>query len=341
MLRVAGIESEEELAYAGLHQLVGPLVDVADSLPPPQRAALRIALGVESGDPPGRFLVALALHGLLGELAKERPVLCLVDDHQWLDSASGQALTFVARRARQEPLSVVLAARTLTPDLRTLPVLQVEGMAAHDAAALLDATLPAPLDDDVRRLLLQESAGNPLALLEFARVVGPAALAGGYALPDALPLDERIEATFHTLLSRLPADTRRLLLLAAAEPTGQPAVLWAAAAAEGLGTDAASPALQEGLLRVESRMRFQHPLVRSAVYRRADLAERRRAHATLAVVTDAVTDPDRRQWRGTSPRPRSDLTRLWQSSWTGAPTGRSRVAGSPPRPPSVVSVRPG
>jgi hypothetical protein len=296
--RAAGVESEMELAFAALHQLCAPLLDRLERLPTPQRDALAAAFGLTAGASPDRFLVGLAVLRLLSEAARERPLLCVVDDAQWLDQASAQALAFVARRLDAESVALVLAVRELGEgaELAGLPELRAEGLPAAHARALLASVLPGPLDERVRDRILAETQGNPLALLELPRAFTPAELAGGFGLPRELPLSGRIEESFLRRVQALPAETRRLLLLAAAEPAGDPALLWRAAGRLGIGVEAAAPAEGAELLHLDDRVRFRHPLVRSAVYWAASLADRRHVHRALAEATHPEVDPDRRAW---------------------------------------------
>jgi hypothetical protein len=296
VVRAAGVESEMELAFAGLHQLLAPLLDRVERLPVPQRDALRTAFGVISGSAPDRFLVALAVLSLLSEVAEERPLICLVDDEQWLDRASAQALAFVARRLDAESVVLVFAARGTSDELAGLPELVVEGLGEGDARALLDSVLTGPLDPCVRHRIVSETRGNPLALLELVRGLTPAELAGGFGLPGAIPLSWRIEDSFRRRLDALPAETRRLLQLAAADPVGDPVLVWRAAERLGIRAQAATPTAEAGLIEFGARVRFRHPLVRSAVYRSASVQQRQDVHHALAEVTDPQIDPDRRAW---------------------------------------------
>jgi DNA-binding CsgD family transcriptional regulator len=298
LARAAGVQSEMELAFAGLHQLCAPMLDRLDRLPAPQRDALAIVFGRRSGPTPDRFLIGLAVLTLLSEVAEERPLLCLVDDAMWLDRASGQALAFVARRLLAESVGLVFAARV--PDeaqeLTGLPELVVEGLPDAEARALLASVIPGVLDARVRDRIVAETRGNPLALLELPRGLTPAELAGGFGLPGAPALSGRIEDSFRHRLEGLPDDTRRLLLVAAAEPLGDPVLVWRAAARLGIGPDAATPAAADGLLELTPRVRFRHPLARSAVYGAAGPNDRQSVHNALAAVTDPDADPDRRAW---------------------------------------------
>jgi DNA-binding CsgD family transcriptional regulator/tetratricopeptide (TPR) repeat protein len=294
--RATGIQSEMELAFAGLHQLCAPMLDQADRLPVPQREALRTALGISAGPPPDRFLVGLAVLSLLSEVAGERPLICVIDDEQWLDQASAQALGFAARRLAADPVGLVIAARDPSAELAGVPELAVGGLAEGDARALLDQALSGPLDERVRDQIVAETQGNPLALLELPRGLTLAELAGGFGLPSAAPLSGRIEESFRRQLDALPAPTRRLLLLAAADPSGDPVLVRRAAGRLGLPLQAAAPAVAAGLIEFGGRVRFRHPLLRSAAYRSASVRDRQEVHAALAQATDQQADPDRRAW---------------------------------------------
>ncbi len=294
VLRMVGVQSEMELAFAGLHQLCAPLLDRLRVLPSRQREALRAAFGMSGGPAPDRFLVGLASLGLLAEAAAEQPMVCLADDAQWLDRASAQVLTFVARRLGAESLGLVFSARVADGELATLPELEVKGLPERDARALLDAALTGPVDARVREQIVAETRGNPLALLELPRSSTPAHLAGGFGLPGALPA--RIEGSFRRRVDTLPAQARRLLLLAAADPTGDPVLVWRAAGRLGIDTLAAGPAAEAGLAEFGARVQFRHPLVRSAVYQSASAQDRQEVHEALAEATDRQTDPDRRAW---------------------------------------------
>jgi DNA-binding CsgD family transcriptional regulator len=294
--RAAGVQSEMELAFAGLHQLCAPMLSRAEHLPEPQRDALRTAFGVAAGPPPDRFLVGLAVLSLLAGVAGERPLICLIDDEQWLDRASAQALGFTARRLAADPVGLVFAARDPSADLAGLPELEVDGLQDDDARVLLDSALAGPLDPRVRDLLIAETRGNPLALLELPRGLTPAELAGGFGLPGAAPLTSRIEDSFRRQLDALPDQTRRLLQLAAADPSGDRALVWRAARRLGIPVQAGAAAAEAGLAEFGGQVRFRHPLARSAVYRSASLADRQQIHEALAEVTDPEADPDRRAW---------------------------------------------
>ncbi|MFJ6895675.1 AAA family ATPase [Streptomyces hokutonensis] len=296
VVSVVGVQSEMELAFAGLHQLCVPMLDRVEALPAPQGDALRTAFGLCPGAAPDRFLLGVAVLGLLSEAAGEQPLICLVDDAQWLDQASAQVLAFVARRLVAEPVGVVFGVRPGCTELAGLPELAVGGLPEQDARALLDSVLTGPLDARVRDQIVAEAHGNPLALLEWPRALPVAELAGGFAMPGALPPSGSVEEGFRRQAEQLPVRTRLLLLLAAAEPTGDPALVWRAAGALGVGAEAAGPAVAADLIRLGARVRFRHPLVRSAAYRSASVPERREVHRALAEATDARLDPDRRAW---------------------------------------------
>jgi DNA-binding CsgD family transcriptional regulator len=306
LARAAGVQSEMELAFAGLHQLCAPLLDHAESLPVPQREALRTAFGLAAGPVPDRFLVGLAVLGLLSEAAAERPLICVVDDEQWLDRASAQALGFAARRLAADPVGVVFAARVPGQDVAGLPELVVTGLPEGYARVLLESVLTGPLDARVREQIIADTHGNPLALLELPRGLTSAQLAGGFGLPGAGPLDARIEDSFRRQLEALPAQTRRLLQLAAADPSGDAALVWRAAERLGLDAAAAGPSVAAGLAEFGTRVRFRHPLVRSAAYRSASVPERQQVHGALAEATDPAADPDRRAWHRAQAAPGPD-----------------------------------
>ena len=298
IVRVAGIESEMELAFAGLHQLCSPMLDGLDELPGPQRDALGVAFGLQDGPAPNRFLVALAVLSLLAEAAEGEPLVCLVDDAQWLDRASAQTLAFVARRLLAERIAMLFAVRQ--PDdageFARLPELVVGGLAANHARSLLTSAIPVRLDEQVVDEIVAETRGNPLALLELPRGLTPAQLAGGFGLPDARPLASRVEEAFVQRVRALPPETQRLLLLAAAEPVGDVSLLWRAAEQLGISGSVGKPAEEAGLIEFGIRVRFRHSLARSAAYRAAEFRDREEVHRALAEATDPDTDPDRRAW---------------------------------------------
>jgi hypothetical protein len=234
--RAVGVESEMELPFAALQQLCAPMLDRLDRLPSPQQRALGVAFGLIGGNAPDRFLVGLAVLSLFSEVAEERPLLCVIDDAQWLDRASAQTLVFVARRLLADSVALVLVARDPSDELAGLPRLAVEGLRDGDARALLSSVVRVPLDERVRERLVAETRGNPLALLELPRGLTPAELAGGFGLPDSPGLSGRIEDSFRRRFAGLPPETRRLLLVAAAEPVGDPVLVWRAAGSSGSGS---------------------------------------------------------------------------------------------------------
>jgi DNA-binding CsgD family transcriptional regulator len=296
--RVAGVESEMELAFAGLHQLCAPMLDRLDRLPNPQRDALATAFGLSASAAADRFLVGLAVLSLLAESADERPLVCLVDDAQWLDRASAQALAFVARRLLADSVALVFAVREPSElrELDGLPEHTITGLSDRDARVLLESSVPGRLDEGVRDRIVAESRGNPLALLELPRALSATELAGGYRRPDTGPLASQIEQSFLRRIRTLPDETRRLLLTAAAEPVGDVALLHRAADRLGIGSDAAIEAEAAGLIDVGTRVRFRHPLVRSAAYRAGTPEDRQLVHHALADATDPESDPGRRAW---------------------------------------------
>lgn len=324
--RVSGVQYESELAYAGLHQLCAPLFPLKERLPAPQRDALDAAFGLSAHGPADRFLVGLAALALLAEAAEQRPLICVIDDAQWLDQASLLTIAFVARRLLAEPVGLVFAVRQPSEvrELAGLPELALSGLRYADARELLDAAWPGRLDEKVRDRVIAESRGNPLALLELPRGLTPAELAGGYQLPDAAPLATQIEQSFLRQVESLPADTRQLILTAAAEPMGDVALLWRSATLLGLGPDAAAAAQRHGLIDLGAHVRFRHPLVRSAVYRAASASDRQQVHGALATAIDARLEPDRYAWhRGhaTTGLDESIADQLEQSA------GRARARG--------------
>ena len=228
---------------------------------------------------------------LLSEAAEQQPLLCVVDDAQWLDRASAQALAFVARRLLAEPVALVFAAREPGEEFRGLPELVVGGLRDGDARALLGSVIPGPLDERVRDRIVAETRGNPLALLELPRGLTPAELAGGFGAARALSLRGGSRRVSARRLEALPDATQRLLLVAAAEPAGDPALLWRAAERLGIGARGARPAAEAGLLTIGERVTFRHPLVRSAVYRAAPPPDRRAAHRALADVDRSAGRP--------------------------------------------------
>ena len=298
VIRAGGVESEMELPFAALHQLCMPLLDGLERLPAPQRDALRTAFGLTSGQRPDRFLVGLAVLTLLSDAAEPQPLIWVVDDAQWLDRSSAQVLSFVARRLQAESVVVLFAERDQDQptELAGLPELALQRLSDADARELLASSTPGRLDERVRQRMIDEAGGNPLALLELPHGASSASLAGGFAVADSLPLVSRVEGSFRRRVDQLPDETQRLLLLGAAEPTGDPMLLWQAAAVLGLPIEAAAAAEAADLIAVGTRVTFRHPLLRSAIYRAASADRRRNAHRALAEATDAERDPDRRAW---------------------------------------------
>jgi DNA-binding CsgD family transcriptional regulator len=296
--RIIGVETELELPVAALHQLCAPLLEGVGALPEPQQRALQVAFGQASGSVPDRFVVGLAVLGLLATAAAERPLVCLVDDAQWLDEASRQVLVVAGRRLVAESVLLLFAVRGDAEEhvLAGLPALTVAGLEDDDARALLAAVIPGPLDDRVRDRLVAETGGNPLALLELAKATSEAELAGGFAIPSTADLSGHLQDRYLRRVRALPRPTQRLMLLAATDPTGDPTLLWRAARAIGLGRDAAAGAEVQQLLEIGPAVRFRHPLVRSAAYAAGSAEARRAAHLALAAATDVDSDPDRRVW---------------------------------------------
>lgn len=296
LARASGVESEMELAYAALHQLCAPMLAFLDHLPLPQRDALGTAFGLTAGAPPDRLLVGLGVISLFSEVADQQPLVCLADDLQWMDRASAQVLMFVARRLAAESVALFLATRELDSETAKLPTLHIKGLREGDAGTLLGTAWMAPLDERIRDRIVAEARGNPLALIQLRRGFIYQELAGGFGIPTATRLSVAMEESFRRELAAVPDQTRKLLTIAAAEPLGDPALLWPAALRLGIGVDAAAPAIEAGLAQFGTLVRFRHPLVRSVAYRSAPSRERQLAHRALAEVTDPQLDPDRRAW---------------------------------------------
>jgi DNA-binding CsgD family transcriptional regulator len=295
VVQAVGVESEMELAYASLQQLCASLLDRLARLPAPQRQALEIVFGLSAGVVPDRFLVGLGVLSLFSAVAEERPLVCVVDDAQWLDQASALALAFVARRLLAEPVAIVFAAREPGRELQDVTQLEVHGLRDEEARALLGSAVRFVLDARVGDRIIAETRGNPLALLELPRGLTAAQLAGGFGLVAAQGLSGRIEESFMRRLEAISDDARRLLLLAAAESVGDPLLLLRTSEQLGVAVSAVN-AETDGLLGIGARVAFRHPLVRSAVYRSATVSERRAVHLALAEATDRDADPDRRAW---------------------------------------------
>ena len=297
ILEATGIESEMELPFAGLHQVCAPILDLRAALPAPQRAALESAFGLSDTAPaPDRFLVGLAVIGLLVDAAARRPVLLVVDDLQWLDTVSAQTLFFVARRLPDVRVGLVLALRTPIDGIAGLPAMAVPGLADDSARELLESVFPGRLDPAVRDRIVAEARGNPLALQAISQGLNAVDLAGGFQRPDRRPVVAEIEDHYLSTLRSLPADARRVALLAASEPVGDPSLLRRAMEVQQVPASAETAARDAGLITVDTRVQFQHPLARSIAYRSATTDERRAAHRALAAGTDPTVDPDRRAW---------------------------------------------
>lgn len=337
LTQVAGVESDMELAFAGLHHLCAPLLDqYLHTLPEPQRDALSVAFGRGTGPAPDRFLVGLAVLSLLAAAADDQPLLCVIDDAQWLDQVSVQTLGFVARRLLAEPVVLAFGVRdnrdgTAADVLPGLPELRLEGLSDSDARDLLDAVVLGRLDERVRDRLIAESRGNPLALLEVPRNVSAAERAGGFWIAGTRPSVGQVEEGFVRRIQSLPPDTRQLALLAAADPVGDPVVFSRAAGYLGIGMDALAPAEAAGVIEFGPRMRFHHPLVRSAAYRAADVADRRAVHRALASATDPESDPDRRAWHAANAASGPDdavAAELEASAWRAQSRGGIAAAAA-------------
>jgi DNA-binding CsgD family transcriptional regulator len=296
--RATGVESEMEFAYAGLHQLCAPFLDRLDLLPRAQRDAVEAAFGLTSGTAPDRLFLGLAVLGLFSQIGAEQPLLCVVDDSQWLDQSSLEVLAFVARRLRADPVALLFATRPspAADVLAGLPELRLGGLSGPDARELLRGVVRGPLDERIARRIVVETDGNPLALLELPRGLASEDLAAGFGSAGTLPVSDLVQGSFLQRVRALPADTQALLVVAAAEPTGDPTMLWRACGRLGIGTDASAAAKADGLISIGTHVRFRHPLLRSAVYGNAPEDLRRAAHGALGAVTDADLDPDRRVW---------------------------------------------
>jgi len=293
--QIAGVESELELPFAALHQLCSPMFDLIPTLPDPQQQALHVAFGHSTGAAPDKFVVGLAVLGLLAEAAAKLPLVCVVDDAQWLDEASGKVLGFVARRLVAESVLMVFAIREPTDQqvLAGMPAITLDGLGPEDAQALLSAAVPGRLDRMVRDRIVAETRGNPLALLELSRS-GRAGLMGGFGLPTSGAGD--LQDLYVRRVRAMPETTRTLLLLAAADPTGDATLLWRAAQRLGLGKEAAAAAEEDGLIEIGARITFRHPLIRSAAYAAGTADDRRAVHLALAAATDPEVDAERRIW---------------------------------------------
>lgn len=297
VVRAAGVQSEMELAFAGLSQLLAPMLDHLERVPGPQREALETAFGISRGEAPDRFLVGMAVLSLLSEVADERPLICLVDDEQWLDRASAQVLGFVARRLQEESVGLIYASRATGDEIAGLPELLVGGLREADARKLMDSALAGPVDERVRDQIVTETSGNPLALMELARgLTSQHLLAGRFGRLGTVPLSATIEESFRQRIDALPVESKRLLRLGATDPTGDAALVSRAAGRLSISVEAARAATESGLVEFGTRVVFRHPLVRSAAYQSASLQERHELHRALAEATDPQADPARRAW---------------------------------------------
>lgn len=307
--RAAGIESEMELPFAALHQLCAPMLNRLEQIPAPQRRALQTAFGMTTESAPDQFLIGLAVLGLLSAVSEQQPLLCLIDDHQWLDRTSAQVLAFVARRLGAESVGMIFATRTPGVELAGLPGLLIEGLSEADARELLHSVMPGPIDKRVYDQIAAETRGNPLALLELPRGFSLAELAGGFGSPAETKLAGAVEENFRRRVAALPVETRRLLVLAAADPTGDTGLIWRGARILGIDAAAAAAAAEAGIAEIGTRVRFRHPLARAVAYWSTSLDDRRAAHAALAEATNPALDPDRRVWHlaEASPGPDDDL----------------------------------
>jgi len=325
VLPAGGVQAESDLAFAGLHALLRPVLACLDELPGAQSQALAGALGMAASAQADRLLISAAVLGLLAAAAEDRPVLCVVDDAQWLDRPSAGALVFTARRLRAEPMAILFAAREGEEarfEAAGLPELALTGLSQQAAEAVL-ASGTRTMAPGVRDRLLAEAGGNPLALLELPQGLSAGQLQGLVPLPDAMPLTPRLEGVFQQRIGQLPRTVQTALLIAAADNTGEvPAVLQAAAGLR-LPADALDPAQHAGLVQITgATITFRHPLVRSALYQAATLSQRQLAHAALAGVLSGT-------WRW----PPLPATRRSPRRWRPPPAARSYGQGTRPRPP--------
>lgn len=296
VVRVSGVESERDVGLAAVHRLCEHIIGGLERLPDRQAEALRAAFGLNAAGLPDNLLLGLGVRSLLAEAAERQPVLCLIDDAQWLDGPSARTLAFVARRLDTLPVGFVFAARERPGELLGLPDVAVETLSPAEARQLIDRVLPGPIDDEVRARIVSETEGSPVALAGVLGQVKPGEFAGGFGSPSAIPSAPGMDGSFLHRLERLSEDARLVLLVAAAEPLGSPGLLWRATDALGVPAAVVDGVQEAGLLRLGAIVRFQHPGLRSAVYEAAGLSQRRRAHRALAEVTDPVEDADRLAW---------------------------------------------
>lgn len=345
IMRFDAVESEAELGFAALHQLLRPHLAHLPKLPDPQCEALCQVFGLrERTCPPDRFLVGLSSLGLLAGRTDDRPLLCLVDDAHWLDEESAAALAFVARRLYADPVAMVFAIRDQVDrvdHLAGLPELTVAGLGKDAAGRLLESVVPGVLDPDVRLRIVASTDGNPLALIEAARELSSDQLSGEAPLPEPVPLGRALERVYLREASALPPQTRTLLLTSAADPTSDPNVLWRAGPELGYDASDAAAAEEQSLLSIRETVKFRHPLIRSAMYYGAPLAERARVHAALAHVAGDLGEIDLRAWHlgaaATDPDDvvAAELERAAErvrdrGDWTGASTLLARAASLTP-----------
>lgn len=298
-LWIVGAQSELRLGFAALHRLVMPYLDRLDRLTGPHRNALEVTFGLTGGPPPSRLLVSLAALALLSHVAAERPVVCLIDDAQWLDQESLAVLGFIARRLHADPIGMVFSAREHAGDLIALDGLATRRIAALDTASahsILDEAVSGPLDPRVSARVIDETGGNPLAMLELVGELSAEQLAGRFPLPRRLPVGRRVDVHFLAQVATLSPDARTVLLVAAACADDDPLTVWLAAALLGVAAAAADPVVQQGILSLEPRVAFRHPLIRSAVYDGATPEERQRVHDALATVAVGNGDDDQAAW---------------------------------------------
>jgi DNA-binding CsgD family transcriptional regulator len=300
VLRLAGIESESEFGYAALHRLLSPSLAAADGLPARQRDALESCFGVVGNAPADRFVVGLAALSLLAAVAARQPLLCIVDDAQWLDRESLDTLAFVGRRLHADGIALLFAVRRTStsqgPPFDGLPVVGIEGLREDAALALLARVAQRSIDAEVARRLIAETNGCPLAVIELTAELGPEQLAGGDVLQTPLTISSRLENHFLRQVRALPDETQTFLLIAAADSSGEPALVWRAAMMLELSPAAADPAVSAEIIAVAPRISFRHPLIRSAVIGGSAAPQRAKVHRTLAALCEGDGNADARAW---------------------------------------------